>query len=584
MKASRMIIDTLRDVPADASVASHQLMLRAGLMRSSGAGLYNFLPMGLRVLRKIEAIVRAEMEAAGAREFLLPILTPAELWQKSGRWDAMGREMFRLKDRHDNEYALGPTHEEAFSQLLGGILRSWKDLPVNVYQIHTKFRDEIRPRFGVIRSREFIMKDAYSFDLDAAGLEETYQLMRQTYRRIFERMGLDTIAVEADSGTMGGSASEEFMVASSIGEEVLLVSDASDYKSNQEKTPVVYSATLASQSRADTVSSAELEKVHTPGIKTIQEVAQHLKKGLQQTMKAVAMVADEKPVMVFIRGDRELNEVKLRNYLKASELFAATDMQLEAIGTVAGFIGPLDLAPDVQVLWDSSLTTGEEYVIGANQKDYHYCGYTPPAKRQSIDLALAVAGDPSPDGQGTLKEMRGIELGHIFKLGEKYSRAFDIQVLDKNGKAVTPLMGCYGIGINRAMATIIEQNHDEYGICWPVSVAPYAFVLVGISSRPEDAERIDALYTELLEAGLEIIYDDRDARPGVKFKDAELIGYPVRLTAGKSYIEKGELEIQLRRDAGQKDSKTIFKGSNAELIQHLKELQNTLQPETGKRP
>ena len=579
MLASRSLIATLRDDPGDAVVASHRLMLRAGLVRKLGAGLYHFLPLGLRVFRKIETIIREEMNAAGALEFQLPILTPSELWEQSGRWDKMGKEMFRVKDRHEVWNVLGPTHEESFSSLVADLIKSYRDLPLNVYQIHTKFRGEIRPRFGVIRSREFCMKDAYSFDLDDAALDVTYQKMRVAYRRIFARLGLHTIPVEADSGAMGGTGSEEFMVPSEIGEETLLISEKGEYRSNQEKTPVVYLAgkSVAKKSTAAPTTDAQsLKRLHTPGMKTIADVARHLEISATEILKIVMYMADEKPVAVCIRGDRDVNEVKLMNQLGATVLAPATAEQIKAAGSVIGFIGPLGLAKDVRLLWDLSLTAGgPEWVVGANEAEYHLGGCVLDPDRASVDLALAIAGDPSPAGDGVLKEMKGIEVGHIFKLGKKYTDAFQISVQGEDGRPLTPVMGCYGVGVNRTMATIIEQWHDDKGIRWPISAAPYEIALVSITKSDDEAAQARAFYEALMAAGCDVLWDDRDMRPGVKFNDAELIGYPIRLTMGKSFFQDGELEVQLRA----KNEQSKIKGDAAELVQAVLRMRTELYAE-----
>lgn len=579
MLASRSLIATLRDDPGDAVVASHRLMIRAGLVRKLGAGLYHLLPMGLRVFRKIENIIREEMNAAGALEFQLPILTPAELWEQSGRWDKMGKEMMRSKDRHDVWNVLGPTHEESFSSLVKDLIKSYRDLPLNVYQIHTKFRDEIRPRFGVIRSREFCMKDAYSFDLDDAALEVTYQKMRAAYRRIFARLGLDTIPVEADSGAMGGTGSEEFMVPSEIGEETLLLSENGKYRSNQEKTPVAYAD--AGKSKADGKSTATsdlktLERLHTPGLKTIADVAKHLNVSGSAILKTVVYYADEEPVAVCMRGDREVNEIKLSNYLGAGTLVPASPDQIKAIGSVIGFIGPIGLTGDVRLLWDLSLSAGgPEWIIGANETEYHLGGCVLDPQRESVDLALARAGDPSPAGDGILKEMKGIEVGHIFKLGKKYSDAFKITVQGEDGRPLTPVMGSYGVGVNRTMATIIEQWHDDKGIRWPISAAPYEIALVSIAKGDDEMEKARAFYDALIAAGCDVIWDDRGTRPGVKFNDAELIGYPIRLTMGKSYFQDGELEVNERA----KGTQSKWEGDIPALVESVLKLRNELYAE-----
>ena len=522
------------------------------------------------------------MNATGALEFQLPILTPSELWQTSGRWEAMGREMFRLKDRHDQYNVLGPTHEEAFTQLLGGLLHSYRDLPRNVYQIHTKFRDEIRPRFGVIRSREFVMKDAYSFDLDEAGLETTYQSMRRAYRRIFARLGLETIPVEADSGSMGGSGSEEFMVASEIGEETLLLSEGGQYRGNQEKTPVLYSQDAKPKGKATTQLS-ELELVATPGCRTIEQVVEFMKVPASAIAKTVLYRADETLVGVVLRADRQVNEVKLKNALGAISLEPASEADIVSLGSVPGYIAPLGLG-DTRLLWDASLNTAPEFVIGSNQKDHHCRGFVPNPSRESQDLALAVAGDPSPTGDGLLREMKGIEVGHIFKLGYKYTKAFNVSVLGEDGRPVVPIMGCYGIGVNRSMATIIEQWHDEKGIRWPISAAPFELCLVGIARGEDEQARVREVYEGLLAAGCEVLWDDRDARPGVKFNDAELIGFPLRLTLGKGYFEKGEAELSLRQSGEQRkltgDVASVVRGvllAREELHRELRQAADSLE-------
>lgn len=567
MKATEFIISTLRENPQDAVITSHRLMMRSGLIRKLGSGLYHLMPAGLRSFRKIETIVRNEMNRAGALEFQLPILTPAEVWQKSGRWDTMGREMFRVKDRHEVWNVLGPTHEESFTDLMSGILKSYRDLPVNVYQIHTKFRDEIRPRFGVMRSREFVMKDAYSFDIDDDSLDVTYKKMRVAYRRIFAGCGLETVPVEADTGTMGGSASEEFMVPSEVGEETLLLSEGGKYRGNQEKTPCIYNDKISDP------PAKKAEKVETPGVKTMEDLGSFLKVDLKYTVKSVAMMADGEPVIVFLRGDRVLNEVKLKNALGADEIIAATEDEIKAkFGSVPGFIGPEGLSKEVKIIHDLSLSTGEFWIVGANEFNYHTRGYQFGPDISLTDVASAVAGDPSPSGDGVLREMKGIEVGHIFKLGKKYTEAFNLAVLDENGKSVTPTMGCYGIGVNRTMAAVIEQNSDEKGIIWPITVAPFEIVIVSIAKKEEELKKADEVYVELKKAGLDVLWDDRNERPGVKFADAELIGYPIRLTLGKSYYEKGSAELQLRREGENRE----IKGSAKEIASEIKKIRDDL--------
>ncbi len=583
-------------------VSSHVLMTRAGLIKKLGAGLYHMLPMGLRSFRKVERIIREEMDAAGALEFQLPILTPAELWRRSGRWDTMGPEMFRLTDRHQAENVLGPTHEESFTELLSGVLRSYRDLPRTVYQIHTKFRDEIRPRFGVMRSREFCMKDAYSFDRDDESLDRSYQAMRVAYRRIFARLGLETIPVEADTGTMGGSASEEFMVPSEIGEETLLVSTGGQYAGNQEKTPVIYTGaaqkpaanktakkTAKKSSKSDFAkkiaegdgrsgAQAALEKIHTPGTATIEAVANFLGVRPNEILKTVLYEADGKPVAVCLRADRQVNEVKLMRATRATLLAPASAETIAKLGSAGGYIGPAGLDPSVRVFWDRSIYGATDpaefsgaYVIGANEKDYHAKGWQP-GHLETVDLALAVAGDPSPAGDGVLEEKKGIEVGHIFKLGDKYAKAFEIQVLDENGKGFTPTMGCYGIGVNRTLAAIIEQNHDENGIAFPVPAAPFEMVLVSIAKQPDELARMEELYEALRAEQNDVLWDDRDLRPGVKFNDADLIGFPIRLTAGKNYLEQGVVEVLIRSTNEKKE----ITGTPVEIARRARELVDEL--------
>ncbi|TGM91591.1 proline--tRNA ligase [Leptospira levettii] len=566
MKASSYLIPTAKEDPQDAVVASHKLMMRAGLIRKSAAGLYSYLPLGLRVLRKIEGIVRKEMDAAGALEFQLPILTPSEIWKESGRWDKMGKEMFRLKDRHDNESCLGPTHEESFCVLVKPMVRSYKDLPINVYQIHTKFRDEIRPRFGVIRSREFTMKDAYSFHLDDESLDKTYQTMRKTYRRIFAGMGLSTIPVQADSGNMGGSASEEFMVVSPIGEETLTICPSCHYSGNIEKTPVIAKKNTAKQAFNGN------GKLHTPAKKSITEVAEFLNTKEENLLKAVALVADGQYVLVFLEGDRELNENKLKNHLGCNELRPMGPAEMEKLGLVPGFIGPgFPKSESLKIYIDALIDWNFTYIAGANEMDHHIAGvqltsYFQEEEVTKIDVSQAKVGDPCPSCGTGLTAEKGIEVGHIFKLGQKYSKAFDITVLNDKGKATTTTMGCYGIGVNRCMATVIEQCNDDKGIFWPVSIAPFTVCLVSIAKNPEDIAKIESIYKALVASGIEVLWDDRDLGPGFKFKDSELIGFPIRITLGKGFLEKNEITILDRKSMAEE---TIPFTTNEDLVKNL---------------
>ncbi|EMY76553.1 proline--tRNA ligase [Leptospira weilii serovar Ranarum str. ICFT] len=572
MKASKYILPTEKENPADAVVASHRLMIRAGLARKSSAGLYFYLPLGLKILQKIKQIVREEMNNTGALEFDLPILTPSELWEQSGRWNAMGKEMFRIRDRHDLSYSLGPTHEESFSSLIKPLLKSYKDLPINVYQIQTKFRDEIRPRFGVIRSREFVMKDAYSFHLDDVSLDETYQTMRVAYRKIFDRCGLKTIPVQADSGSMGGSASEEFMVVSPIGEETLLLCNSCGYNSNSEKTPFIF--------KKENIAAAKLsekKEVATPGKKTIEEVSSFLGVSEAETIKAVALKSEKKKILVFLRGDLELNLHKLHSLLRIVDSEPMTDAEVRELGLVPGFIAPVAPNDKVKVLYDRSLQKDFPYVVGAAKEDFHVQGFVLEKEIAGLpefaDVALAREGDLCPNCNSTLKAEKGIEVGHIFKLGEKYTKAFGIQVLDQNGKTKTLTMGCYGIGVNRTMATVIEQCNDEKGIFWPISIAPFEVTLVSITKGEEQYSKAEEFYNVLKNEGIEIFWDDRDLGPGFKLKDSELIGFPIRVTIGKKFFENGEIGIYNRKK--DKEDSFAFTGF-ADFVARVESLRQEL--------
>lgn len=565
MKLSRYIIPTLKEDPADATVTSHKLMVRAGLIRKESAGMYVYLPLGWKVLRKIMEIVRQEMDRTGAVEFLMPELTNAELWKESGRWDTMGPEMFRITDRNGQEYSLAPTHEEAFTGAIRDIISSYRDLPLTAYQMNTKFRDEIRPRFGVIRSKEFIMKDAYSYDLNEAGLEESYQAMRQAYRRIFERCGLETIPVEADSGSMGGSNSEEFMVASEVGEENLLICNECGYRANQEK---------AEYQRPEGGGSGdeELEMVETPDVRTIDELVSFFNVEPQRFLKSIVYMADGSPVLAVVPGNREVHEVKLKNLLGAAELALATDDEVvKATGAPVGFAGPVQ--SDLETVCDPAVKGTGNAITGANRKDFHYKGVQP-GRDFSIDregdITSAEAGDPCPHCGASMIVKKGIEVGHIFKLGYKYTKSMGMTVLDESGKAVTPIMGCYGIGVNRTMAAVVEQLADDRGIRWPVEIAPFDVHLVGIAKSDEEIARVHEVYESLVDAGLDVLYDDRKASPGVKFADADLIGIPVRITAGKFLFSDNEVELKNRVTG---DSEKI---PVANLIASIKELQGAL--------
>ncbi len=544
MRVSKYILPTLKENPSDAVVLSHRLMMRAGLIRKESAGMYAYLPIGLRVLRKITGIVKEEMDRAGAHECLMPEMTNADYWKESGRWETMGPEMIRITDRNGLEYSLGPTHEESFTNLVRSVISSYRDLPLNLYQINTKFRDEIRPRFGVIRSKEFIMKDAYSFDIDQAGLDESYNAMSKAYRRIFDRCGIATIPVQADSGNMGGSASEEFMVASEIGEETLLLCDKCEYRANSEKAEYTR-AEIKSESAAE-----ELKEVSTPDVKTIEDLVKFFKFNEDKFLKSVIYVADGKPLMVVVPGSREVNEHKLKNFIGALELDLANDDVVETvIGAPFGFAGPVGIK-DTRIVFDVSVKNMANAVTGANKKDYHFSGVNPGRDfniKEESDITSARAGDICPKCGSAMYEKKGIEVGHIFKLGYKYTKAMNLTVLDEKGASITPIMGCYGIGVNRTMAAAVEQNNDERGIIWPKAIAPFQVHLIGIAKTDEETAAVDKIYETFLDAGIDVLYDDRKASPGFKFADADLIGIPLRVTAGKGYFANGELEFKERK-------------------------------------
>lgn len=562
MKLTRYMAPTLKEDPADAVVLSHRLMLRAGLVRKESAGMYAYLPMGLRVLQKITAIVREEMNRTGALEFLMPEMTNGDLWKQSGRWQAMGPEMIRIKDRNGLEYALAPTHEEAFTSLVNSIISSYRDLPLNVYQINTKFRDEIRPRFGVIRSKEFIMKDAYSFDINEAGLEESYQSMRKTYRRIFERCGLETMPVQADSGNMGGSGSEEFMVASEVGEETLLICQSCGYMANQEKA--VYTRPHKDGGAADA-----LKEVSTPNVKTIDDLTAFFKCGADNFLKSLIYLVDGKPIMAVIPGDRDINELKLKNITGGVSLELAPDDIVEkTTGAPVGFAGPVNIL-DIPVYFDIAVKDMVNAITGANKKDAHYTGVNPNRDLKIIneaDITSARAGDICTVCGAAMSDKKGIEVGHIFKLGYKYTNAMNVSVLDETGKSITPIMGSYGIGITRTLAAVIEQHNDERGIVWPPSIAPFDVHLVGLGKSDDEILRVNEIYDMLIDGGYDVLYDDRKASPGVKFADADLLGMPVRLTVGKTFFNDGEIELKSRA------SNDIVKVKQEELFAKINEL------------
>ncbi|GAB6935728.1 proline--tRNA ligase [Calditerricola yamamurae] len=552
MRQRHLLVPTLREVPADAEIASHRLMLRAGLMRQVAAGIYTYLPLGWRVIQKVMTIIREEMNRAGAQELLLPSLHPAELWQESGRWEYYGPELMRLKDRHNRDFALGPTHEEVVTALLRDEVKSYKKLPITVYQIQTKFRDERRPRFGVMRGREFIMKDAYSFDVDEAGLDKSYQAMYEAYMRIFTRCGLKFRAVEADAGAIGGTSTHEFMVLSDVGEDTLAYCTNCSYAANLEKAEVA-------APRVDKPSGgvAERQRVATPGVRTVAELVAHLGVTAEQIIKSVLFLVDGRPVLVLVRGDHEVNEVKVKNLFGANTVEMADDETVRRVmGAPAGFIGPVNAPETVPVVADRAVEGVADGVVGANEADAHFVHVVPGrdfAVSRYADLRNIAEGDPCPRCGGTIAFAKGIEVGHVFKLGTKYSEAMGATFLDEEGRERPMIMGCYGIGVTRVVAAIIEQHHDENGIIWPVSVAPFAVHVVPVNWKDE-AQRAAAerLYAAFNAAGIEALLDDRDERAGVKFKDADLIGLPLRVTVGGK-VADGLVELKVRATGEQED-------------------------------
>ncbi len=554
MRFSQFGLTTLKEVPADAEIVSHKLMLRAGLIRRLASGLFTWMPLGLRVLRKVENVVREEMDRAGALELLMPAVQPSELWQESGRWDQYGPLLLRMHDRHEREYCFGPTHEEVITDIARRELRSYKQLPVNYYQIQTKFRDEIRPRFGVMRSREFIMKDAYSFDIDHAGLEASYGRMYDAYSAIFERLGLKFRIVDADSGEIGGSRSQEFHVLADSGEDAIAYCDADDYASNIETA-----ATMPTEA-ARPAPAAELEKFPTPGVKTIDDLCEMLGITPAQTVKTLIVEGTDGPVALILRGDHELNAVKAQKLPGvASPLTMADNATIsKATGSEAGSLGPVDMP--LPVFFDHAVSELADFSCGANEAGFHYKGVNfgrDLPEPETVDLRNVVPGDPTPGGNGKLSIARGIEVGHIFQLGTKYSEAMGATVQAPDGKNLVMEMGCYGIGITRIVGAAIEQNHDDNGIIWPGPLAPFDVVLVPINMHRSDEVRdaAEALYEELSEQGFEVLFDDRDARPGVKFADAELIGIPHRLVISDRNLAAGELEYRHRRDTESRNLK-----------------------------
>jgi len=571
MRVSRLFLSTLKEAPAEAELVSHRLMLRAGLIRRLASGLYTWLPLGLRVVRKVEAIVRREMNSTGAVEVLMPAIQPAELWQESGRWDHYGPDLLRVKDRHDRDFCVGPTHEEVIGDLVRREVKSYRQLPVTLYQIQTKFRDEIRPRFGVMRAREFLMKDAYSFHADKTGLDVTYQAMYEAYSRIFASLGLRFRAVAADTGAIGGTGSHEFHVLADSGEDAIAYCPQSDFAANVE----LAEALAPSAPRPD--AAQIMRKVETPGKKTCEAVCEQLGCDIGKSIKAVMVHASGKIHMLLLRGDHSLNEIKAAKLPGMERLRLASAEEIrDATGCTPGFIGPVGLTSAVSVIADRSAAALSDFVCGANEADFHLAGVNfgrdLPEPVIVADIRNVVAGDPSPDGAGTLALCRGIEVGHIFQLRKKYSEAMNIAFLDEGGKLQTVEMGCYGIGVTRIVAAAIEQNHDARGIMFPAALAPFQVAIVPIGANKSDEVRsaAEALYQNLTDAGIEVLLDDRDERPGVMFADMDLIGIPYRIVVGERGLKNGELELKHRREE---------KASNVRLEHVLEHVRSRLQAE-----
>lgn len=543
MKMSNMLITTLREVPAEAEIESHKLMLRSGMIRKMAAGVYNYMPLGLKVLKKVEDIVREEMNAAGAQEFLASAMIPAELWQESGRWDLYGGELFRFKDRGNRDFCLGPTHEEVFTDIAKNTIKSYKQLPLNLYQIQTKYRDERRPRFGVMRSREFVMKDAYSFDKDQEGLDLVFDKMHDAYVKIFNRCGLDAKCVQADSGAIGGSNSAEFMVKSEVGEDDVVFCTKCDYAANIEKA-------ISVAEKQEKQEIKELNKIETPDVRSIENLVKFFNTDEKNFAKTILFNADGKIIAVMVRGDREINDVKVGNAIGGDivslELASAEEVQ-NATGAAVGFAGPVGIKCDI-LLVDEEVANMYNFIVGANETGYHLENVNYGRDFEGVigDYRNVTEGEKCPCCGAPITIARGTEVGHIFKLGTKYSKAMNANFIDENGKEQPFVMGCYGIGVTRTMASIIEQHHDENGIVWPLSVAPYHVSVIPVNSKDEEQNKIASeIYEKLLSMGVETLLDDRNERPGVKFKDSELMGIPMRITVGKK-ITDGEIEFKLR--------------------------------------
>jgi prolyl-tRNA synthetase len=569
LRQSKLLLPTLREVPSEAEIASHKLMLRAGLIRQLVSGVYSYLPLGYRVIRKVTQIVREEMDQAGAQEISMPAIQPAELWQETGRWEAYGPELMRLRDRHDRSFVLGPTHEEVVTSIARDSINSYKKLPINLYQIQTKYRDEVRPRFGVIRSREFIMKDAYSFDTSREGLDQSYQSMYDAYTKIFTRCGINFRAVEADAGAIGGKGTHEFMALSDIGEDTIAYCDKCNYAANLEKAEVIYRGTPSAAEPKDR------GRVHTPGVKTIDQLVEFLGISASELIKSLLFKVDNEFVLALVRGDHELNEVKLKNMFDANVIRMATEQEVNQIlDAPVGFVGPIVLGnKKVAIVADHAVKDMVNAVIGANEADYHLTNVTPEIDftvSQYGDLRNIQEGDDCPQCAGQIQFARGIEVGHVFKLGTKYSEKMKATFLDENGKEHPMIMGCYGIGVSRAVAAVVEQSNDENGIIWPISIAPYHIHVIPVNVKNEEQKALaEEIYESLLAAGYEVLLDDRSERAGVKFKDADLIGLPIRVTVGAKAAE-GVVECKLRK-TGEGVELT-----NDQLLDYVKEVWSKL--------
>jgi len=554
VRMTKYYLPTLKETPTEAEIVSHQLMLRAGLMRTLTAGIYSFLPLGYRVIRKIEEIVREAMNEGGAQEILMPVIHDARLWKESDRWDRFGPLMIKLEDRKGREYCLGPTHEEVITDMIRDEVRSYKDLPFNLYQVQTKVRDEIRPRFGVIRAREFIMKDAYTFDRDFEGLDDSYQTMYEAYTKAFFRCGLKVRAVEADTGPMGGKDSHEFMVLADAGEDEIAFCDKCNYAANVERA-VSRNEEIPAEQNDEELKT--VEKVHTPQKKSIEEISEFFNVKPEKTIKALGMIADDEPVLVLLRGDDELNEVKLQNYLEANEVETAAEEKFpKFFDSVAGFLGPVNIKKGIKIIADKRIKQLKNSISGANEEDYHLRNVNPGRDfrvDKYLDLRNVKSGEGCPRCDGYLKIKSGIEVGHIFKLGTKYSESMGAKYLDENGREQLIVMGSYGIGITRLVAAAIEQNNDEQGIIWPKAIAPFEVIIVMLGRDKKVAKEAEDLYQQLKSSGIDVLFDDRNERAGVKFNDADLIGIPLRLTVGSRSLEKGVIETKIRRTGEERE-------------------------------